>query len=239
MCYYIIMKKFLILLLTALGLIGFFSSPIMNIQYVHVYGNENLSTSIIINTIPETSHVFSYSSRRAVEALKNNLPQVYRASVSRNFFNRELTIEIVERRTIAYVRFSNEQYLHIDINGKVLATSTYTSPNLPIVLGLYFREFSIRENLDIPKENLYILATFATFLTAYNVQGISVDVSDLSNIRMYYSGLKIKLGQAAYLDEKIRIFAGILPHIPSGLRGIGGTLYIYDPRGQWRLNVLN
>jgi len=232
------MRKILILLLTVLGVIGFLASPIMNVRYVNVYGNDVLSTSTILNTIPEPNHIISYSSRRAEESLINSLPHVYRARISRNLFSRELTIEIVERKVIAYVLFSEEQYLHIDIEGRVLATSTYTSPNLPIVSGLYFTSFGLDEHLEICDESLYVLAKFATYLTAYNVTGVRVDAEDINNLRLYYGNIVVNLGNQTDLDTKIRAFIAALPYV-SQFRNIGGTLHIDDINGQWRFELLS
>ena len=227
------MRKIFILLLTILGIIGFLASPIMNVRYVHIYGNDALATSVILNAIPEPSHIISYSSRRAEETLISSLPRVYRASVTRNIFLRELTLEIVERRVIAYILFSEEQYLHIDIEGRVLATSTYTSPNLPVVSGLYFTSFGLGEYLEINDESLYVLGQFATFLTAYNVTGVRVDVEDTNSLRLHYGNIIVNLGDDTHLGTKIRVFLGILPYI-SRFRNIGGILHIYDINGQWR-----
>ena len=229
------MKKFLIVLLTALVIIGFLASPIMNIRYVNVYGNNNLSTASIINAIPEPTHIIAYSRRRAIEQILNTHPLVYRASITRDFISREITIDITERIVIAYVRFSEEQYLHIDIEGRVLTTSTYSGPSLPIVSGLYFTSFSLGEYLEIEEENLYILATLATLLTTYNINSMIVEIQDISNIRMRYGNVSINLGNAQNLDEKIRVFIAALPYV-SYFRNIGGILHIYDINSQWRLS---
>ena len=232
------MKKFLILLLTVLGIIVFLASPIMNVRYVHIYGNNAVSTSTILNTIQEPSHIISYSSRRAEEILVNSLPHIYRANVNRNLFSRELIIEIVEKKVIAYVLFSEEQYLHIDIEGTVLATSTYTSPNLPIITGLNFTNFGLDERLDISDESLYVLAQFATFFTAYDVTGVTVNTEDINNLRLYYGNILVNLGNNIDLDTKIRAFIAAIPSV-SHFRNIGGTLHIDDINGQWRFELLS
>ena len=227
------MKKILIILLTALSIIGFLASPIMNVRYVNIYGNNALTTSAIMNTIPEPTHILSYSRRRAVDSILSTHPLAYRVSLTRDFFRREININIIERIVIAYVMFSENQYLHIDIEGRVLTTSTYIGPELPIVSGLYFSSFSLGETLQIEKDNLYILATLSTLLTTYNVNSMFVEIEDVSNIRMRYGNIFINLGNAQNLDEKIRVFIATLPYV-SQFRNIGGTLHIYDINSQWR-----
>lgn len=227
------MKKFLIsLVLILVVLISLMSTPLFNIQGINVYGNTSVSDNQVRGYIP-FGNIFTFSARSAREQLLQN-PYVYRMTSSRNFLTREININIIEREKIGYVHFSENHYLAIDREGRVLEVLEQRSSTLPEITGLNFPPFRLGELLEVEAPHIFNTISYLTslFITYQTPSDIAIDISAGQQIMLNYGLISINLGTNDELDEKIRTMLSILPSIEN-FKNIGGTLDISNLEGQW------
>ena len=225
--------RFFMIILTIFGLVLLLASPLFNISAIHVSGNTRISDAAVYDQIP-AGNIFGFSGRKAKNQLLQN-PFIYHATFSRNFFTRTLSVTITERQQVAYVLFSENHYLMIDQDGRVLAVTEERTQNLPVITGLTFAPFTLGEYLDI--ENAYSFATIsqlASLFLTYEIDPeiMSINISDNQNLILNFDLITVSLGDATHLDEKFRTALSILPSIDN-FRNIGGTLDLSRLDGQW------
>jgi len=107
------------------------ASPVMNIETAYVVGNERFSQAEILRDagFSEGTNIFAFNTRQAIENLYDNT-YIKQVDIVRNYFARTLTIEIVERQLIGYVRFRDNTYLFIDAEGMVLESALRLSSGI-------------------------------------------------------------------------------------------------------------
>jgi len=235
------MRKFFIVIVIVVGVVGLLASPLLSIQRIDVVNNSILSERQVLNLLPNdlSDNVLAFSTRQATASILEN-PYVQRVRIIKNFWERTITIELVERTVVAYVQFSSNQFLHIDREGRVLEVSSAIPQPLPIVTQLDFADFMLGEVLQVEnKESFNILAVLAGIFLAYNIEQeiMRVDISDIHNLRLHYGNIVVNLGTMDDIEEKIRIMQSILPEI-NHFRDMGGILNIPDIRGQWVFELL-
>ena len=234
------MRKIVILLsiLTIALVIGI--SPIGDVTRINVHNAYILSDNEIRAMVAEESgNIFAFNSRSARASIAQS-PYVYRATIEKNFFRREVDIFIIERVTVAYVRFMDAQYLHIDKDGRVLTVSVGVDSNLPIVSNINLTKFVVGDILHTEEEiNFLKIAELASLFITYEIDqnDIEIDISDPNNLRLNYGNIIVSLGNYNNLDYKIRIALSALPEVTS-FRDLGGHLNISDINGQWVFSIL-
>ncbi|MCL1996080.1 MAG: FtsQ-type POTRA domain-containing protein [Defluviitaleaceae bacterium] len=234
------MKKVIILILVIVTLGGILASPIFHISNFNiVYISELAPEQILAMIDDQHPNIFAFNRRQAVAAIAQS-PAVYRVTISKSYINRQININITERRTVGYVRFSQSQYLQVDNTGLVLSVANYRSLPRPIVAGLDFTTFMVGERLEVAGHGVFqTMATMAGIFLAYDIDmdALYIDITDPSNLRLNYGNIIISLGPPQDLEEKIRILIPILPELAL-FRTIGGHLDISDINAQWVFRIL-
>ena len=208
------------------------ASPVMNIRNVTVNGNERFSSAEILRSagIEEGTNIFAFNTRRAKEYLYNNT-YIRSIDIVRNYFERSLEINIVERQLRGYVRFRDNTYLFIDRDGMVLESRTSFTERHPVIEGLRFNEFTVGqylnvENYDALESMLILSELFEEFDIHQDI--IRIDLSRENEIHFYYGNINIQMGSRRDLDLKIRKMMAILPELEA-YKHIGGFLHMQDP----------
>ena len=234
------MKKILILIAVIISLGAIFASPIFHVASFNIENINELTREQVLAAMGEYHpNIFAFSSRQAQEMIAQS-PHVYRVVISKNYINRQVSINIVERMTISYVRFSEGQYLQVDNTGLVLSVVNYRALQRPVVAGLDFTTFMLGERLDVASYGVFhTIATMAGLFLAYDIDidTLYIDISDSSNLRLNYGNVLISLGLPQDLEQKMRILIPILPEL-SLFRTIGGHLDISDINSQWVFRIL-
>lgn len=236
------MKKFFFVFILIGCFIMLFASPLGNISQVNVNGANVLSYEDITTLISnEPTNIITFNNRRAVNNINTN-PYVHRATISKNYFTRTLNINITERITVAYARFIDGNYLHIDKEGRVLAVSSYPTTSLPIVTSLNFTQFIVGQLLSetggVETDFLTIAYLASIFITyEINQQTLQINASDANFLRLNYGNVIVSLGAPQNLHQKMRIVISTLP-LFEAWRYLGGHLNISDVNLQWTFTVL-
>jgi len=227
------MKKVLAgLFASIIVLILIAASPVMNISNVYVSGNESFSAAGIKRDagFSEGTNIFAFNIRQATESLYENTYIKY-VEISKNYFARSLTIEIVERQLSGYVRFRDNTYLFIDAYGMVLESRTSFTERHPVIDGLRFSEFTVGEYLVVENDSVLETMLLLSYLfRRYDIYQdiIRIDLSREDDIHFYYANINIQMGSRRDLDLKIRKMMAILPELET-YKHIGGFLHMQDP----------
>lgn len=230
---------FFYLCIAIISIIIFLSSPLFNIRIININNNDVVTETQIINMIGDTNNMLAFSKRNAKNAIYKN-PYIESVSISKDYINREINIEIVERVTIGYIQFNQDTFLFIDQEGRVLEVNSYFTRPLPIVVGLDFSEFTLGEILEIENEDaFYIVSTLAYLFDIYDIEQdiVRVDVTDAQNIHFYYGQIAINIGTVDDIDKKVRIVNSILPELIHW-KDIGGNLDVTNIDNDWVFQIL-
>jgi len=222
-----------------IGIIILVHSPLFEIQEINILGNSVVTDSQILNVVDTSTNMISFSRNSSRNSLLRN-PYIESVVIKKDFINREITIEIVERVTIGYIQFTQDQFLYIDKYGRVLEVNSFFTRPLPIVVGLTFSEFVLGEILEIANEDAFSVVTILAYLfDKYDIEQdiVRVDISDSSNIRFYYGQIGINIGTVEDIDQKVRIVQAILPEL-TPMKTIGGNLDIRSIHRPWVFQLL-
>ena len=212
------------------------------ITNINIHGNNNLSNSQIINILEEeNSNIFLFNINSALTNLHNN-PYVHQATIVKDHINRQINVNIIERTQTGYVRFATDNYLRIDRDGIVMSTTDTIAEHVPVIVGLNFISFTLGEPIhDMNQQVFDIIAEFANIFFAYDIDPffVTIDPTDLNNIRLIYGNIIVNLGSVSDLAEKFRIFVSIsdAPEIYFH-KQIGGQLNITNIYRNWTFNIL-
>lgn len=112
-------------------------------------------------------------------------------------------------------------YAYFDNNGKVVEISAMQLEGIPKVTGLRFSNVILNENL--PVENASIFQQILNLTKMMDKYGLEVDEIHFDNaesVTLCFGNIRVALGNADYLDEKIMKLQYILPK----LEGESGVL---------------
>ena len=217
-------------------------TELFDITYIHIHGNNSMTNEQVLNSLEkENSNIFLFNRFRAMTNLQSNL-HVYTSTVTKDYINRQINVNIIERVQIAYIRFAYGSYLRIDRNGFVMSTTDTVEHNAPVITGLNLTSFFLGDYLSaVNSQTLYIISRFAEIFLAYDVDPflVTVDPTDLNNIRLVYGQIVVNLGDSLNLAEKFRIFLSVtaIPDIYVH-RYAGGQLNITNIYRNWTFNLL-
>lgn len=160
-----------------------------------------------------------YNKSKAEKILEES-PYISSADISFKLPDTML-ISISENRICSYIEYLGS-YLYIDRNGCVIDIKKETEESLPIIEGLKFSSFTIKnvipvENTDAFKAALLVSAA----MNKYGVldDAVSINVSDTENLYAYINNVKVLLGDSGRMEEKIKTMAEAVKKIPDGDRG--------------------
>lgn len=232
-------KFFLCLCVLIVGIIVLLRSPLFDIVEINIINNDVVTDSQILNIIGDTTNMLAFSRSNVRNTLLSN-PYIESVVIRKDYMNRKIDIEIVERVTIGYIQFTQDQFLYIDKYGRVLEVNSFFARPLPIVVGLTFSEFVLGEILEIDNEYAFYVVTILAYLfERYGIEQdiVRVDISDSNNIRFYYGQIGINIGGVEDIGQKVRAVQAILPELAL-LKNVGGNLDIRSIHRPWVFQLL-
>lgn len=202
------MKKLVLSLLFLIGVLMtlLLKHPYFNIKDINVKNNKNISISNVIETskISKGNNIFYIDLDSAKKNLLKN-PYILEAQIKRKLPS-TLVITIKEREAVFYGNKGNK-YFVLDRNGAVLEERQDIN-NMKLVKLQGFDESKSKLGQPIVVDDERKIET-ARELSALlgskkDNYGVStVDIGDITNIKVYYNNICIKLGNNQSLDEKL------------------------------------
>ena len=229
-------KLYVCIAAIAIMFVAIMASPVMNIREVIVSGNEKFSSSEICqqvgigNSLGNDENIFAFSVAKAEENLYKNT-YIKHVDIKKDYANRVLTLDIVERNLSGYIKFDDNTYLFIDKEGMVLECRTSFTERRPVIEGLRFTEFTLGDYIKLDNTEMFdTLVNFSHLFEKFEIEHdiIRVDLARSEDIHFYYGNIDIQMGSKMDLDLKVRTVKNILPTLEV-YKDIGGVLEMQDP----------
>lgn len=125
----------------------------------------------------------------------------------------KISVNIVERVPICYVKYLNDSYILIDNEARIIEISKVCDKNFPIVLGLNFDSFTLGQILNIDDKFLIDSALQLSKFVLENdfmQNNLVIDFSDRNNICLYVKDIDIHFGDMNDAPQKIALIKSIL-----------------------------
>lgn len=185
-----------------------------NIKDIKVLNNRNIGSEEIkkLSQINLGENIFYLNLRKSRTAILSN-PYILKADIKRKLPNK-INIYVEERTAVFYVK-QNEKYLVIDEKGIVLEEKNSINGMKLIKLeGFEGKNYKVGEVLDNSDVRKLKIINDITKLIKSLKDGILepsiVDIKDLTDIKLYYGNIMVKIGTSDELQEKINKAINIL-----------------------------
>lgn len=185
-----------------------------NIKDIKVLNNRNIGSEEIkkLSQINLGENIFYLNLRKSRTAILSN-PYILKADIKRKLPNK-INIYVEERTAVFYVK-QNEKYLVIDEKGIVLEEKNSINGMKLIKLegfeGKNYKVGEVLDNSDVRKLKIINDITKLIKSLKYGIPEPSiVDIKDLTDIKLYYGNIMIKIGTSDELQEKINKAINIL-----------------------------
>lgn len=131
-----------------------------------------------------------------------------------------IKIMVYEKALAGYIEFM-DNYLYFDRDGYVVENSRVLTEGVPLIAGLDFGYVVLGEKLPVEKDVIFENIMDVTKLLAkYELNADKIYFASESEIILFFDNIKVILGDAVSLEEKIMN----LPTFLVSLEGKSGTL---------------
>lgn len=130
-----------------------------------------------------------------------------------------IKVEVYEKALAGYVEYL-ENYMYFDKDGIVVESSLAKTSGIPLVTGLSFDHVVLHEPL--PVENPEIFKAILSITQLVNKYNLSIDrifFGSDDTLTLYFGEVRVALGEAADLDEKLMKLQYMLPEL-EGKKGV-------------------
>lgn len=210
-----------ICLLAAVSVVAFLMTPVFNIKWIDVKGNEKTSFGQIVKSsgINYEQNIFRLNIKKSKDEIKK-LPYVDTVRIARHLPG-GVMFKITERVPVACVKYATG-YALLDKDGRLLET-TDTKSNLPEIQGINVKNQKIGTILkdSLPKE-IAAMDELLASLTEYGlINRISViNIKDSGNVTFVIDGNKtVKTGGNYRLDYKLMMLEATISELAKSEAG--------------------
>lgn len=135
-----------------------------------------------------------------------------------------IKITVFEKALAGYIEFMDSN-MYFDRDGYVVETSSVKTIGVPQIIGLDFEHVVLGEKLPVEEESVFeSIMSITNLLDKYELMVDKIYFQSDLEVILYFDKIKIDLGEAKNLEEKIMI----LPTFLKDLEGKKGTLYMAD-----------
>lgn len=218
-------KKMLIALIVLLLLL-FMNSFVFSIQEIRITGNTTISAEEIESElgVEKGMNIFYFLITSQIGTLHLS-PRLESLDVYIHWPN-TVEVEVRERTVVGYVAYMG-MYLCLDETGYVADSTHYLQDDMPVITGVSIDSFTLGEPLSTQSVSLsQTVMDVCAALRKYNLSGniVRVDLTDLSDIRLYTQRLDVRCGGEDELDVKVQALSRILQETPQA----EGILHLED-----------
>ncbi|MCY6370353.1 cell division protein FtsQ/DivIB [Clostridium ganghwense] len=185
-----------------------------NIKDIQISNNRNISSEEIkkLSQINLGENIFYLNLKKSRTSILSN-PYILNVEIKRKLPNK-INIHVEERTAVFYVNKDNKYWV-IDKNGIVLEEkNSVNGMKLLKLIGYEGKQYKLGEVLDDSNQRKIKLINDITELIRNFKDGIPepsiVDIKDLTDIKMYYGNMMVKIGTSDKLQEKINKAINIL-----------------------------
>lgn len=210
-----------------------FKLPIFNIKNIEVINNKNISKEEVLKLADVYcgNNIFYVDFNKIKDNILRN-PYINKVEINMKLPN-TIKINLTERRMEYYVSIDNEN-LVIDSNGIVVENKkSIGNMKLTKLNGTCTKKFELGKELesnDIKK--IQAIRDFSKFITTKDnkFRITSIDLADLTDIKVYYNNMCVKIGDTYNLKNKLNKAINILVGInKEGAKGYIDVSYDGSP----------
>ena len=218
----------LLFIIASLGILGFLGYQFIRADEIAVRGNESFEDSYVIalSGIQSGTHIFNVDQRAAAAGIAQD-PHLVLQKIEYTFPNK-ITLVVTERKDAACFEFLGT-YVLTDSEGIILGhiQGEEKPENLPVIRGISVTEFALGAKIrtdDTYKQSIMtiLLENMQSYQLTERIW--EIDLQDTNSIIFQLSnGMKVNLGQADQMEEKMAWLHNILEELEAqGLSG--GTI---------------
>lgn len=125
------------------------------------------------------------------------------------------TIKIVvyEKSLAGYIEFM-DSFMYFDKDGYMVETSNARTAGIPQVSGLKFEHVVLGEKIPVQNDDVFeIVMNITNLLDKYEISAEKIYFQSDMDIALYMGDLRILLGKATDLEEKIMVIPTIISHL--------------------------
>ena len=133
-----------------------------------------------------------------------------------------LSIEVIvyEKNVVGYVDYMSS-HMYFDKDGIVVESSTEKTEGIPLVTGLSFDHVVLYESLPVENSDIFkAILSITQLVNKYNLSVDRIYFGTDDTLTLYFGDVRVALGEATDLDEKLMKLQYILPE----LEGKSGVL---------------
>lgn len=131
-----------------------------------------------------------------------------------------IKVEVYEKALAGYVEYL-ENYMYFDKDGIVVECSGEKTKGIPLVTGLDFDHVVLHEPLPVEDPEIFkSILNITQLVNKYNLSIDKIYFGSDNTLTLYFNEVKVALGMATDLDEKLMKLQYMLPE----LEGKSGTL---------------
>lgn len=191
------------------------------ITTVYVEGNVHYTNEEIMDMVME-GHYGNNSlllSMKYKDRSVENIPFVEKMDVS-VLDPHTVKIEVYEKAMAGYVEYL-ERYMYFDRDGIVVESSQEKTQGIPLVTGLSFDHVILHEALPVENPEIFqSILSITQLVNKYELSADRIHFGSDDTLTLYFEKVKVALGSAENLDEKVMKLQYMLPE----LTGKSGTL---------------
>lgn len=217
---WILTGLFLALFLAACGGLYYIWSH-YTVTTIYVEGNVHYTNDEIIDMVMQGTldHNSLYLSFKYRDKSIEDIPFIQKMDVQ-IVSATSIRIIVYEKALAGYVEYLG-RYMYFDKDGIIVETSEVKTAGIPMVTGMQFDHVVLHERLPVENEQIFEgILDITQMLTKYGLAADRIYFDSSYSMTLYFDEVKVKIGTADMIDEKIMKLQYILPD----LEGKKGTL---------------
>ncbi len=209
-------------ILAAVSVITFLMTPVFNIKWIDVTGNEKTKFGEVVKSsgITYEQNIFRLNIKRSKEEIKK-LPYVDTVNIARHLPG-GVMFKITERVPIACIKYGNG-YVLIDKDGRLLETVA-EKPEIPEISGIKLEKQKVGDILkDTNPEQITAMDELLNSLSEYGLLDRTslINIKDADNVTFVFDGNKtVKTGGNYRLDYKLMMLEATIAELAKSEAGI-------------------
>lgn len=196
----------------------------VNVTEITVTGNEHYSKDeirdILFGTKKDRNSLYAFLNYRFGEQKTIPFVEKYRF----DWVNpQRIDVIVYEKAVAGYIEYMGS-YMYFDKDGIIVESSSMKTEGLPLITGLNFSHIVLHERLPVENEAVFKEVMELTQLCSkYELAVDKIYFDSNFHAVLYLGDLRVRLGDAAYLDGKVAALKDMLNSI--GDLG-AGTLFL-------------
>ena len=180
------------------------------------YTNEEIMKMVMDGPLSDNSLVLSLKYKK--KKIKD-IPFISAMDISVQDPN-TVKIDVYEKALAGYVEYL-EKYMYFDKDGIIVEAADSKTAGIPLVTGLDFEHVVLYEPLPVADPAVFeSILSITQLVNKYNLSIDRIYFGRDDTITLYFDNIRVALGQAKDLDEKVMKLQYMLPEI----KGMSGEL---------------